>query len=1341
MDNKDPNINELSSAGAAPGAGGAHLFSDSATELDLFAAANVAGPEAAAQETSQSKVARDQGGGGDAPAQPGAPEAQVAGRAAQGSHSGGDYPADGVSGAEGGRSAGGAADGTEGGAATLPESVSAEEFLELVAHGDFFGEAAESQAQGQPTFPRTKSRTQLTSFDTPVPKLVPAQHEAPNLVWNDTERAIFGAQGLWRVTGPSGSGVSSVILAAAHRALLDGADPSALAIISPTKESAQGLRERLSAMILSDPELQALTTKWPMVRSVHALAFAILDEAARRRPGDPRPKLMTGAEQDAAMRAYLAEEASGDRGMNPVEWPARIQPALTFVSFARGLRDLLLRAAERGVSGAVLEELGREHSQDMWVAAGQFLQKWNQTLSIAGTTSLNASELVSAALTALERDPELGEVLAKRYRFFAVDDAQNLDPLSAQLLGRFVRSADQGIIGGNIDAAVFHFRGANTAFLQDTEVDRELVLGESCRKPHQREALLAYSAGEHGEVIANRLRRSHLIDQVPWKDMAVVVRDSSGIEPIRRALIAAGVPVYIDPSAVVLSEQPIIGSLMLLLKATTTRLSSDEVRDLITGPLGGTDAIALRRMLREVVTWQRTIALDDPATAGMSPYEILAAIIDPKGAWRIEDVFAGARAENEEAAGADADGEAAANEGAPKVAPGVEQVHRSMRRLVAAAAEGAQAIAEYATVEMIVWKVWDATQAATRLVQRSLAGGAPGSQADRELDTVMAFFDLAGEMSALNPEQTIADFIEDVRAQELPTGTRPRRGVTPDAVSLLSAHAIVGQEWDVVVVAGVQEGSWPSLTVTGTLFGQEKLVDLLDHGISPATPIARTFERLQEEQRLFDLAVSRAKRSLLVTAVDSESGEDVSEPSRFFRALEAELEQESREAAGAAGATPVQGHGPQASRNRHVLSLPHVIAELRRAAADFSSPEQAQAAAYQLARLAEAGIYGAAPGDWWGISRPEFNQSYYDGSDTITLSPSRLGKLLDCPLKAALNHIVEEEEPSLPLLIGNLLHAYTQAVAEHLPSDAVANLTGELLRALITDPVWQADQKVAALEEGYGKVAPFIAANDSTYLGSEVSFTVPLGDIAGFDGKSRKVKLNGRIDRLDAENGKEAPKAAEFRKLKPVNLAPVYAQLPDSVLRVLAQGDAAQKTDKLNTNADLLLELIAGIQREISGEEPARGQVDATGVAENDDEMDYVAGGTYKAYDYKSSSSALTAPEAAKNIQLKAYNFALRHSYWDDNMIVPRSNLDHISNVGVSSLIYPLHSNAKVTLRNSALMTDYQDVLFRAQTLASARLLTAHKFKATPSEAACKNCPLVSVCPAQEQGLAVTELV
>ena len=104
---------------------------------------------------------------------------------------------------------------------------------------------------------------------------------------------------------------------------------------------------------------------------------------------------------------------------------------------------------------------------------------------------------------------------------------------------------------------------------------------------------------------------------------------------------------------------------------------------------------------------------------------------------------------------------------------------------------------------------------------------------------------------------------------------------------MLSAHAALGREWEFVVIAGLQEGLWPNTIPRGGVLGTQQLVDVLDgvagaadRGVSTRAPL------LAEERRLLIAAMGRARSRLLVTAVDSDDGDESMLPSSFCDELD-----------------------------------------------------------------------------------------------------------------------------------------------------------------------------------------------------------------------------------------------------------------------------------------------------------------------------------------------------------------------------------------------------------------------------------------------------------------------
>src|SRR5690606_9596815 len=305
----------------------------------------------------------------------------------------------------------------------------------------------------------------------------------------------------------------------------------------------------------------------------------------------------------------------------------------------------------------------------------------------------------------------------------------------------------------------------------------------------------------------------------------------------------------------------------------------------------------------------------------------------------------------------------------------------AVANLIAVAREAAARPA--ATPEEVLWAVWRASGLAERWSAMSALGGRRGATADRDLDAILVLFDAAARFTDRLPGAGIQVFLDQLLDQQLPSDTLAPTADRGEAVRILTAHAAKGLEWDFVVVAGVQEGVWPDLRLRGSVLGSERLVDIAaGRDISaPGYVASQVSAILDEERRLFYVAVTRARTALLVTAVDPSTtgsgGEE--QPSRFLAELvgadspgpAAGGEAGSADAAGDAGSAGGTGPPDQMVRPgllQRPLTLPALVAELRTVACDGGAPVALRrAAAGQLARLARAGVPGAAPDEWWGL--------------------------------------------------------------------------------------------------------------------------------------------------------------------------------------------------------------------------------------------------------------------------------------------------------------------------------------------------------------------------------------
>lgn len=971
------------------------------------------------------------------------------------------------------------------------------------------------------------------------------------------------------VLGGPGTGKTSLLLDTVVNYLRGGGDPAGVMVVTPSKEAAADLRDRLTGILRDDPDYAATGTP---VRSIHSWAFALLRAVSQRR-GEPLPRLMTGADHDQLVRSLLRGNAEDGTG----SWPERLRPALTLVGFGRQLRDLLLRAGERGIGPEELADLGRRYGIDMWGAAADFLREAQQVTRLSGSHALNVSELLHRVLGELEGSPEGAAVLDRQrreLRLLLVDDAHNLDPASARFLELLTVPGVRTIVTGDADQCVFHFRGADEDYLTGIAeaADHRVVLSRSHRlgtaavtavnrlerrlpASRTRVALRAVSEPDDAapdlvvrrapSVTAERLsvadavRRAHVADAVPWERIAVIVRTGAEIHALRRILLSHGVPVKIDSTSVVLAEQPLVSALLLAVEALIRPLSAAELQQLVESPVGGADPVMLRRV-------QRALAPVLPGT-GLRAMDAVGLLVTGRADGPDRETWLRRLGPRERAL---------------------------VDRVSGVITAGREAVDGGASVEAVLWQVWQATGLATRLQTRALRGGTLGSQADRDLDAVMSLFDLAGDLVERTPAITLETFLDGVRSQELPTGARDRRGVRPDAVEILPAHAAAGRQWQVVVVTGVQEDNWPAGPTVGGLFAQQELVDVIDRGTDPAIPVSRAAAALAEERRLFLLAVSRATRYTLVTAVES-AGDDAAVPSRFLDEL-----QDSRDSRDALHrrdipAVPAvpddsdvsdvpemldpEPHPVEtvADTLPRVLAMEPLVAELRDAVCDPTrAGHERQAAATDLAVLADAGVYGADPADWWGTAEPSCDHAAVvhrrgDREPTLRISPTtleRLGAAVGlstvsgdaCDLETFFDSL-RRVPTTEAMKVGTLIHALAEGFAGGLDLHEARDLVEQVVPWFVDGPEWTAAPLVTSCLEAVDRLHDWLRERSGD--GRTVEVEKKMEQVIGHTAEGIPVVLAGRADRLETA-GDGATTVIDFKTGKHARTAQEAADSP-----------------------------------------------------------------------------------------------------------------------------------------------------------------------------------------------------
>ena len=909
------------------------------------------------------------------------------------------------------------------------------------------------------------------------------------------------------LAGP-GTGKTATLVEAVAARVEAGTAADRILVLTFSRRAAQELRDRIAARLGAE---HAGATAW----TFHAFCFACVgDRATEEHPVGRRRRLLSGPEQDLEVRELLA----GHLAEGFVSWPQEWLPALSTAGFASEVRSVFARTRTLGMEPAELAAIAGVNGRTAWTSAASALAEYLDVLDAQDL--LDYTELVNQAVAYAESEPG-GADLRARFDAVFVDEYQDTDPAQERLLQAVAGGGRDLVVVGDPDQSIYAFRGAEVQgllqfpqrFTTATGSDAPVVALRTCRRSGQvlvdaaraiaerfssagvamaaigrahRERVVAEgiapgsvqvrtypSSAAQYDAIADQVRRAHLDDGIPWGSIAVLVRSGArSIPGLQRALLSAGVRVDVAGDELPLGQEP---SVAPLLEALSQVLDPDAVtpertRALLLSPLGGADPASLRRLGRALREEYR--AGGDNAMIPMASDLLIHQAVHAPERLIAHD----------------------------------PQITAPARRLGALLQNARAKMQAGGDPHEVLWTLWnqepwrddDVTTWAQRLERSALEGGPSGRRADRDLDAVVALFELASRERDRVNVRGVRTFLNQIQQQQIPADTLAERAVTGDAVRLLTAHRSKGLEWELVIVADVQADLWPDVRHRGSVLQADRIG--LDGLCDPLPPSAL----LAEERRLFYVAITRARSRLIVTAVDS-ADDDGLRPSRFLDELTAEIEKVN-------------------DRTVRPLTLTALVADLRRAVTDPLTTDALCAEAVEhLAVLASQRIRGrllapgAHPDHWWGLREVSaHDEPMYAEQDPIALSGSSLDQLHSCSLKWFLAHEVKGEGPKDSSMgFGSVVHALADEVAHSHEAPDVDELMSQLDRVwghLSFDAAWQS---AAERDNARAAVIRFLAwnaANDRHLVGSEEGFAIEL-QIAG-----RRVRLRGSMDRVEVDD-------------------------------------------------------------------------------------------------------------------------------------------------------------------------------------------------------------------------------
>lgn len=555
----------------------------------------------------------------------------------------------------------------------------------------------------------------------------------------DQQRILEHAAGPMLVTGPAGTGKTAALFERFVRLLDDGADAERVVLVVRSRRDRDEARARLLAR--ADRPLPSL-----LVTTAQGLAYHVVGVHFRELGYLEPPQILSAADQFAKVQELL-------RGEDPGQWPA-YGALLALRGFADEVRQFLLRAQEALLTPEDIETKAEAAGLTGWRELAAF---YRQYLDVLG--QLNAVDFAGlvwqASRAALEGGASMFDhVLADDYQ----DTTLGADALVVGL------GAEDLVVAGDPDRHVFSFQGTTDVpirtFAERVPKTTEVVLSHRHRGPAVKPAAWCtrHTSEEHAGV-ARELRRIHVEENVPWGELAVVVRrQGSHLGALLRALDDAGVPRHVPEGGLSLTAEPSVWAYVLALRWISRPLERDHLAEsVLTSELGGISPASARGLLRAARTADRPPSEALAQAGALTPAEIAA----------------------------------------------LEQLRATLDEAEAVRANALDAFRA----------LWRGLPYSARLVAQ-----AEGTSAARgDLDAVVALSNAAARAGS-SADPSVEAFVEALGTGGEGPGLATAGDHAPDAVRVLTAHGAAGREFDTVVVVGAVEGDFPSLTRPEPMF-------------------------------------------------------------------------------------------------------------------------------------------------------------------------------------------------------------------------------------------------------------------------------------------------------------------------------------------------------------------------------------------------------------------------------------------------------------------------------------------------------------------------------------------
>ncbi len=700
-----------------------------------------------------------------------------------------------------------------------------------------------------------------------------------NYELNDSQReAVLCIDAPSLVIAGAGSGKTRVLTYKIAYLLEQGMQPWNILALTFTNKAAREMRERIAALV--SPEKAAKL--W--MGTFHSIFARILRVEGNRLGYDDNYTIYDSSDSLSLLKLIIREMQLDEKVYKPSAIQNRISAAKNHLVLPSGYASVReFRESDDYMRRTLTPEIYKRYQERCKQA-----------------NAMDFDDLLLNTWLLFEQHPEVAAAWQDRFHFVLVDEYQDTNFAQHQIIRQLTDRRQRVCVVGDDAQSIYGFRGANIdniLHFQETYLGVRLFKlernyrstqtivnaagslirynrGQIAKNVYSEKEVgnpivlfSAYSDIDEANIILREVKKAHQ-SGLPYKDIAVLYRTNAQSRKIEDGFLAGRVP-YRIYSGMSFYQREEIKDMLCYLRLAVNPYDEESLRRIINKPARGIGDTTVRKLFVAA------------AEAGMTVWEVLESLSNSK-------TLSDSPLKGEKP------GEFSAKEALP--------LREGLGGSLAFNAGTLKRLKDFRDMidgfhQSVATD--DAYTLALRIAKESglqdyiFSGRDPEDLSKQE--NLQEMVDGIGAFVSDNQEQGLGTSIGDyLQMASLATDfDRTRTAGDADQVNMMTIHSAKGLEFPFVIIAGLEEGLFPSEMTTE----------------SP--------RQLEEERRLFYVALTRAERQVVLTYAKSRfrNGKmEYSSPSRFLREI-------PQEYFGTPQKSPSPKHSPISSSPKPICPL------------------------------------------------------------------------------------------------------------------------------------------------------------------------------------------------------------------------------------------------------------------------------------------------------------------------------------------------------------------------------------------------------------------------------------